>query len=146
MNPKTPVIPGSTAKEITFAKDQPQYQPLPAIRTPDGAILTRWEPTPEERRAIAEGGSIYLAVWTFNNPLQPVLLSAAVPEQFAFAVPPRTVEARPAPLRPHIRGMIGLNDDEAEATHLLIGCVVCEAVMTGTDFLYEECPGDQESV
>jgi hypothetical protein len=31
MKPVTPVIPGSTAREIVYAKDQPEYQPLPAI-------------------------------------------------------------------------------------------------------------------
>jgi hypothetical protein len=143
MQPKTPVIHGSTVKEVIYAKDQQDiYQPLPAIRTPDGAILTRWEPTLEERRAIAEGGSIYLAVWTFNNPLQPVLLSTAVPEQFAFAVPPKqqAVE-RPKPKRPHINGIASQTENS-----LTIGCVVCHQPMSGPDFPYEECPGEQESV
>jgi hypothetical protein len=41
---------------------------------PDGRVVTEWEPTEEERARIAAGERIRLSVWTFNSPLQPVLL------------------------------------------------------------------------
>jgi hypothetical protein len=64
--------------EITFAKNQPEYIPLPALRFSDGLVVTRWKPSFLERLTIALGGDIYLGQLTFNNPLQPVILSAYV--------------------------------------------------------------------
>lgn len=29
-------------QNIVFAKDQPEYQPLPALRMPDGEVITCW--------------------------------------------------------------------------------------------------------
>ena len=79
MKPSSPVIPGSNRTEVVFAKDQPQYFPLPAILEDDGAIHTRWRLSLKERLQILFNGSIYLDVLTFNKPLQPVRLSAEPP-------------------------------------------------------------------
>jgi hypothetical protein len=58
----------------TFAKDQPEYIPLPVCKVPgaEGEILSVWKPTDEERKQIAEGANIELSVWTFNYALQPL--------------------------------------------------------------------------
>lgn len=74
MKPASPVLPGYDVPEIVFAKDQPEYQPLPAVRidSPGAPILTRWEFSDEERQRIATGASLYLWVYTFGHPLQPV--------------------------------------------------------------------------
>lgn len=61
-------------RAITFAKDQPEYTPLPALVYPDGKVLTEWTFTDEERAAIARGENVRLWVWTFGHPLQPVAL------------------------------------------------------------------------
>lgn len=53
-----------------------------ALRAPDGTILTRWSLDAEEKKLVLEQGYIYLAVSTFNQPLQPVLLSATPIEGF----------------------------------------------------------------
>lgn len=89
MKPVSPVIRGSHIPEVNYAEDQPQYMTLPAIRTPDGVVLSRWQLTEKEKQQIAETGEIYLMVWTFNQPLQPVLLSVGVPVTFCWAEPPR---------------------------------------------------------
>lgn len=41
MQPASPVIKGYD--EVVYAKDQPEYLPLPAIRQSDGCIVTRWQ-------------------------------------------------------------------------------------------------------
>jgi hypothetical protein len=71
-----PVIPGLEMFELEYAKDQPEYRPLRALRSMagEGAILTRWTLTPEQRQAIAAGADVFLEVLTFAQPLQPVLL------------------------------------------------------------------------
>lgn len=54
-------------KEVIFAKDQPQYQPLPSMRTPDGRVITQWEPTADELEALMRGQSITIVMHTFNG-------------------------------------------------------------------------------
>src|ERR1700689_1963791 len=75
MTPVSPVLSAEfVSREIIHAKDQPQYRPLPSIRSSGGVVLTRWELTEDERDAIAAGADLYLSCWTFNQPLQPVKL------------------------------------------------------------------------
>jgi hypothetical protein len=84
MIPSSPVLPGyeEMIAESVFAKDQPQYLPLPSIIIPgpDGEVLTRWELTNEEKALLLSGGSIYLSIWTFGQPLQPIKLRVATPK------------------------------------------------------------------
>jgi len=72
-----PVIETLEPFEVCYAKNQSEYRPLRALKSmkDDGAILTRWELTPEQRAAIASGADLFLEVMTFNHPLQPVRLS-----------------------------------------------------------------------
>ncbi len=63
---------GMTA--VTFAKDQPQYDPLPALVDREGVVLTEWQPSEAERAALARGENIRLWIWTCGRPLQPVAL------------------------------------------------------------------------
>lgn len=72
MDPSTPVIPGLQLPELVFAKDQPEYRPLPAYRSDDGLVVTRWKLTWAERFAVLFGGNLWLSVLTFNRPIQPV--------------------------------------------------------------------------
>ena len=79
MKPILPVVPGFALEVTTFAKDQPEYNPLPSHRQPDGTVTTRWSLTWKERFLVAIGGSLWLQVLTFNRPLQPVKLTARCP-------------------------------------------------------------------
>jgi hypothetical protein len=66
--------------EIVFAKDQPEYIPLPALKFSDGLVVTRWKLSWKERLHILLGGSVFLGLLTFNNPLQPIMLSTSLQE------------------------------------------------------------------
>lgn len=66
-------------QNVVFAKDQPEYLPLPAHVTTDGQVTTCWEMTPEEREVFLKTGRIYLRVLTFGQPLQPLMLSVEYP-------------------------------------------------------------------
>lgn len=68
------------APEVVYAKDQPQYNPLPAIKTTDGEVITRWKLSLRERLIVLFSGSIWLNLLTFNSPLQPIKLSVIEPE------------------------------------------------------------------
>jgi hypothetical protein len=79
MRPVSPVLPGYDVAEVVFAKDQPEYMQLPAVRveSPEAPVLTRWELSDEDRKKIAAGADIYLWVTTFGRALQPVALQVA---------------------------------------------------------------------
>jgi len=69
---------------VVFAKDQPEYMPLPAMKIPNdpqGLIITKWQLSPEELERIKETGTIHLSMLTFNQPLQPVLLTVDLPTE-----------------------------------------------------------------
>ena len=55
-----------------YAKDQPEYNPLVAYKTDDGAVTSCWKLNIRERVRVLLTGKIFLQVLTFNSPLQPV--------------------------------------------------------------------------
>ena len=55
----------------TYAKDQPQYLPLPVHKSNDGRVTSCWGFSFLERLQVFFIGRIYLKVLTFNHPLQP---------------------------------------------------------------------------
>lgn len=72
-----PVVDGLEDEEIVYAKDQPEYIPLRTLKSSarSGAVISRWSPTEEQRKAIADGADIFLEMWTFHQPLQPIRMS-----------------------------------------------------------------------
>ena len=82
MTPTEHVIPGfelPADELIVYAKDQPQYHPLPMWKGPDGLRVSRWKLSWRERLKILTGGSLWLTILTFGNPLQPVKLEVDCP-------------------------------------------------------------------
>ena len=82
MNTVSPVIPGLKHYEIELGgkqAKQPEYDALPALRSPEGLTVTRWSPTDDERAAIANGADIYVSVLTFNQPFQAQRLTVGFP-------------------------------------------------------------------
>jgi hypothetical protein len=69
----------STLETTTYAKNQPEYLPLPTIRLRNGTVVTRWKLTWAERLRVLLGGSLWLTVMTFHKPLQPVMLTTECP-------------------------------------------------------------------
>lgn len=80
MKPVSPVIPGETHEEIIIAESQDEYENLPAIPLADGVILTRWKLDAEDLKLVNETGDVYLLMWTFGNPVMPVLLTTGKPQ------------------------------------------------------------------
>lgn len=79
MKPITPIVPGFNLPTVEYAKDQPEYNALPAWRGEDGMVVTRWHLSFKERLQVLIGGSIWLTMLTFNKPLQPVKLTTECP-------------------------------------------------------------------
>lgn len=64
---------------VVFAKDQPEYQPLPAFidaEDRDGTVVMCWKMTFWERLRILFTGRIWISVLTFRSPLQPIYVAA----------------------------------------------------------------------
>ncbi len=58
---------------VVFAKDQPEYLPLPAMHDSEsGTVTSCWKMTWRERLEVLWHGRLFIATLTFNNPLQPI--------------------------------------------------------------------------
>lgn len=67
---------------VIFAEDQPDYLPLPAYKedSPHGCVVTCWQLTWKEKIKLLFGGSLFLSMLTFNQPLQPIKLGTSFEE------------------------------------------------------------------
>jgi hypothetical protein len=79
MNAVDPNIPEGS-RLVIYAKDQLEYDPLPASVDASGVVTTEWEPSEEELHRLLCGGRLRLRVLTFGSPLQPVALDVLAPE------------------------------------------------------------------
>lgn len=70
-------------QNVVFAKDQPEYLPLPARREADGTVTTCWAFSWRERLAVLFRGRLFLDVLTFNHPLQPLRPYVEPPKESA---------------------------------------------------------------
>uniref|UniRef100_A0A6H1ZCX9 Uncharacterized protein n=1 Tax=viral metagenome TaxID=1070528 RepID=A0A6H1ZCX9_9ZZZZ len=68
-------------RNIIFARNQPQYLPLPAHRASDGTVTSCWKLSFSERLKIALKGKIYLQTLTFNHPPQPLKMLVSKPKE-----------------------------------------------------------------
>ena len=58
---------------ITFAKDQPEYNQLPAFKnkSKEGEVISCWKLSRKERLRVLFLGKIWLSLMSFNKPLTP---------------------------------------------------------------------------
>jgi hypothetical protein len=65
-----PVIDGLEKHEIIWAEDQPPYIPLRSLTSKNNErrVLSRWTLTPEQRKAVAEGGRHLLGTSHVRSP------------------------------------------------------------------------------
>lgn len=72
-----------------YAEDQPEYQPLPALRRhTHGEVITLWQLTDEEKAIIAKSGQLWLSCWTFGQKLQPIKPSVYKSDFFRGSIDP----------------------------------------------------------
>lgn len=67
----SPVIIGLEPYENTLNGPNNECIPLPCLRSPDGRVVSRWEPSPGEIEQINSGASVFLCIWTAGNPYPP---------------------------------------------------------------------------
>ena len=73
----------------TFAKDQPQYEQLPAHRCNDryGTVISCWKLSVKERLCLLITGRVWVSLATFGKALQPQRLEVDVPTQLRELIP-----------------------------------------------------------
>ena len=64
---------------MVFAKDQPEYRPLPAIVTPQGTLITRWQLSEAEKRKLLNGEDLFLTVLYVLAPCRQCLAAPLLP-------------------------------------------------------------------
>ena len=62
-------------QNVVYAKDQPEYLPLPAHKSPQGTVTSCWKLMWRERMSVLFCGRVYLTLLTFNEPLQPIRMA-----------------------------------------------------------------------
>lgn len=87
MKPVSPVIPGRNLPEIIIAEHQDEYGNLPALHVENGIIVTRWHLSFWERLKMLVSGDVYLWVWTFGRPIQPMTMEVEKPAIMAEVSP-----------------------------------------------------------
>lgn len=54
------------SRPVVIAERQAEYHNLPSILTPNGYVITRWAPTPEDRAAIASGQDVFVTLLSYG--------------------------------------------------------------------------------
>jgi hypothetical protein len=60
---------------VVYAKEQPEYKPLPSYKTEDGTVVSCWKLSWKDKFKILFTGKVWVGILTFNSPLQPQYLS-----------------------------------------------------------------------
>lgn len=71
MTPISPVLAPEFAPAERVAGGE-GYIDLPMLMNSTGVVLSRWKLTDAEREAVANGADVFLSIWTFMQPLQPL--------------------------------------------------------------------------
>lgn len=85
MKAVTPAALHENAVLQVFAKDQPQYFPLPASVDADGCVMTEWELSAEDLANVVNGGRV--RIWLHHTgvqngtPLTPMSVETTLPER-----------------------------------------------------------------
>ncbi len=76
-------------QNTVFAKDQPEYMPLPALKldTPEGEVISCWSLSFRERLILLITGRVWLSLMSFNKPLTPSFLAVKRSEVFEIKEP-----------------------------------------------------------
>lgn len=80
-------------QNIVFAKDQPEYQPLPALKidSPTGEVISCWKLSFKERVKIIFTGRVWLSLMSFNKPLTPSFMAVNRKEIYSHTDDEKTV-------------------------------------------------------
>lgn len=67
-------------QNIVYGANQPEYEPLPALSGggPQGQVVTCWQMSWRELWRLIRGGrKVWLSVYTFHHPIQPLYMTTS---------------------------------------------------------------------
>lgn len=72
-------------QNVVFAEDQPEYQPLPALKidSPTGEVVSCWKLSFKERIKVLVFGRVWMSLMSFNKPLTPSFLAVSRKEIYS---------------------------------------------------------------
>ncbi len=73
-------------QNVVFAKDQPEYMPLPAFvdrSSPRGEVVSCWKLSFRERLRLLFSGRLWVCLLSFNGPLTPSFFTTKKEEVLA---------------------------------------------------------------
>jgi hypothetical protein len=73
-----------TGVNVIYAKDQPEYLPLPVMKLQDGTVISCWQVTDEDLERIIKTRQVFVSQLTFNTPLQPLNVVTGLDELVQF--------------------------------------------------------------
>jgi len=68
------LVPAGSRAQVINGPEK-EYRDLPSVTTPNGYVITRWAPTPEERQAIANGEDIYVTLVSYGGGINPLFVT-----------------------------------------------------------------------
>ena len=73
-------------QNTVYAKDQPEYQPLPALKldSSNGEVISCWKMTFSERMKVLFTGKVWVSLMCFNKPLTPSYITVNRKEVFSL--------------------------------------------------------------
>lgn len=72
--PELFLLPPNT-ETVKYAEHQPEYVTLPSLRTPDGRVVSQWRLEPNDLELLKNGVPVTLVLYTYGQPLQPIVLA-----------------------------------------------------------------------
>lgn len=72
MHPINPKPVDGTLKVILGEQQTDDYLPLPALRFPNGSVLTEWQLSDADLAALTAGGRVRFWQWTGGGKFQPI--------------------------------------------------------------------------
>lgn len=72
-------------QNVVFAKDQPQYLPLPALKLDDqgGTVISCWKMSFKDRLKMLITGKVWLSLMSLDEPLTPSYMAVNRKEVFS---------------------------------------------------------------
>lgn len=77
---------------FTYAKDQPEYLPLPVRKFPKGETIACYELSDEDLAEMNRTRKMYISQWTFNGGYQPIRPALSEAELYPEELEPITSE------------------------------------------------------
>ena len=73
-------------QNIVYASNQPEYQPLPALKfdTSEGEVISCWGLSFKERIKVLFSGKVWISLLSFNKELTPSYLSVNRKEMYTL--------------------------------------------------------------